>query len=1707
MGIQASRSRRHGNNSRKDSTGTIHYSRLRCEVLESRQLLSAGSQQLQLFSASPALFVENQGQWADASVRYMHQGDRVNVALTDSGPLGQLLQTEATGQNVSSTPPAVAWSSYLGGSDGDWGNAIAVDNAGNVYVTGGTSSSNWTYGGFDTTFNGSSDVFVAKLTPAGELVWSTYFGGSFTDYGTGIAIDGDSNVYLVGDTASAGWIGGGSSTSYNGGFDGFLLKLTSNGIPVWGTYLGGAYDDLMTGVVVDRTGAIYVTGETASPGWTGGGFDTTYNGATDAFVAKFTNGGSHVWSTYVGGSDTDYARGIAVDTLGNIYVAGETASFGWTTGGFDTTYNGGTDGFVAKLTPNGALSWSTYVGGANSDAALGIALDALGSAYVVGWTWSPGWTIGGFDAIYGGNGDGYLLKLASNGALAWSTYLGGTGYDHGWAVATSAVDEVYITGTSYSPGWTTDGFNTTYAGDGDAFLVSLSGSGAHLWSSYLGGNAHDQGRGVVAISNGSIYITGQSDSAGWTSGGHDTSYNGFTDAFVAKISRSDTNPPTPNPSTWATPPYAKGSTSIRMVATTATDPEGNGVEYYFRALTAGGHDSGWQDSPIYEDTGLSPNTTYNYQVKTRDKSPNRNEGEYSMSASCTPRVIIDLGTLGGQTSSAYAINNRGQIVGQAATTTGAQHAFLYTNGTMLDLGTLGGTESQAGDINERGQVVGGAKNASGHWRAFLYSNGTMIDLGTLGGTDSYANGINDRGQVVGWSYTDTGAQHAFLYTDGMMIDLGVLPGGGNSGANAINDKGEVVGGADTSSGAWHAFLYRNGAMIDLGTFGGDWSCAYEVNEGGQAVGYSDTQTGTARAFLYSDGTMNALGTLLGFSKSYAYGINTAGQVVGYSEKSDGTRHAFLYNNGTMTDLGTLGGTSSNAICINDRGQVVGSSQTASGAQRAFLVNWDIIPPMPNPSTWATPPYGTGSTSIRMVATTATDPEGNGVEYYFRALTAGGHDSGWQDSPIYEDTGLSPNTTYTYQVKTRDKSPNRNEGGYSVSRSATTQQAATKKIDVELVVTPTLRSSDTAAVLPQSISTVPRGAVFYVEVWVKNADGYARGIVGGYVDFSYNQAVVSAGAIGHGAIYKNATSGAATGGRVDDLGGIADPGVTDKGDDEWVRLGYVQFTALAEGSSNFTSAAGAGQFARVGEGAIPWGDVEFNVPPILVEIRQAVLPMLAIDDASVIEGDSGAKILNFTVSISGANALGASVNYATADATATAGSDYVAASGTLTWLPGDTAAKSISVTINGDTVFEPDETFFVNLSGAINATLGDGQAVGTIVNDEPAEVEIDLPGGKGTNAAVVFRQGNNLVVVNNRREVFNRPLDSFGGMIIRGVDNKSDSVTVDFTAGGPFAVPGEILFDGRSGAAADHLVLRGDADANTFLVRGDHGQLGELRVHWLGVERLTLDGGPGADTYQLFDLRLPITLIDRAGVDVLDFSSAASSVTIDLSASGGQAQRVFAPANTTRLALKGTFENVIGSPQADRIKGNSAANTIWGGPGDDVIWGNAGNDSLFGGQGNDWLYGGEGDDMLFGGPGDNVLLGGAGNDRLFGAGDGLLAALAEASGRNLLIGGTGRDELRGGDGEDILIGGATRYDGNAAALAAVMQEWTSRAPFEDRWLHLGVTGIPFGKTTISLKLRSTVPDDKAADTLFGGLSPDWFLGFGNDVVQDRTNEDR
>jgi hypothetical protein len=392
---------------------------------------------------------------------------------------------------LSSSGSTLAYSTYLGGSGGDEGYGIAIDSSGNAYVTGYTRSTDFpTKNPYQGTWDGHfEDAFVTKLSSSGEtLSYSTYLGGSSWDRGKGIAVDSSGNAYVTGRTSSSDFP---TQNPYQGtgagDYDTFITKLSSSGSTLsYSTYLGGSDEDNGFGIAVDSSGNAYVTGWTESTDFPAKNpYQGTYGGYIDAFITKLSSSGSTLsYSTYLGGSSIDYGEGIAVDSSGNAYVTGWTRSTDFPTQNpYQGTLGGsyGMDAFVTKLEFSEttlSLSYSTYLGGADSDRGNGIAVDNSGNAYVTGWTDSAGFpTKNPYQGAKASFQDAFITKLSSSGeTLSYSTYLGGSSDDYGNGIAVDSSGNAYVTGWTESTDFPTKNpYQGTYGGVySDAFVTKLS---------------------------------------------------------------------------------------------------------------------------------------------------------------------------------------------------------------------------------------------------------------------------------------------------------------------------------------------------------------------------------------------------------------------------------------------------------------------------------------------------------------------------------------------------------------------------------------------------------------------------------------------------------------------------------------------------------------------------------------------------------------------------------------------------------------------------------------------------------------------------------------------------------------------------------------------------------------------------------------------------------------------------------------------------------------------------------------------------------------------------------------------------------------------------------------------------------------------------------------------------------------------------------
>lgn len=422
---------------------------------------------------------------------------------------------------------------------------------------------------FDPSLDGSRDIYVVKLDSTGSnLIFATYIGGTSDENGFALDVDNSGNVYVTGGTRSTDFpvTAGAFDTTRNSTNDSFALKLDASGSSLqYATYLGGGNNDDGFAIMADNLGQAYVVGFTFSSDFptTAGAHDTAFNTTTctfgsltnncrDVFAVKLDATGSFLqYGTYIGGSGDDFTYRADLDASGNIYVMGMTDSSDFPTTGtaFDTTYNGGgTDAFVAKLDSTGSsLLYATYLGGTGLESSSpvigGIAVDNSGNAYVTGLTYSTDFPVtgGSYDTTHSGQQEPFVAKLNTSGsALIYSTFIGGSANDYGAAIAVDAAGNAYVTGQTSSGDLpiTSDAFQPV-ANSHDAYLIVLNDSGSAItYGSYLGGTDTEVGGSIVVDAGRNVFIAGATRSSNFpaTSNAFSQSYGGgYEDGFLAKI--------------------------------------------------------------------------------------------------------------------------------------------------------------------------------------------------------------------------------------------------------------------------------------------------------------------------------------------------------------------------------------------------------------------------------------------------------------------------------------------------------------------------------------------------------------------------------------------------------------------------------------------------------------------------------------------------------------------------------------------------------------------------------------------------------------------------------------------------------------------------------------------------------------------------------------------------------------------------------------------------------------------------------------------------------------------------------------------------------------------------------------------------------------------------------------------------------------------
>lgn len=468
--------------------------RLKFEGAETLQLLEDGSLKVStplgnIREQKPVSFAGDE----EVESSFMVEGVVVSFEVSEHSNVGEVLRID----------PILEWSLIYGGSSDEAGRDCEVDPSGNVLLVGHTKSgTNISSGGHQNTLNAFKDAFLVKFDNAGNRLWATYYGGEKDDDAYGCATDAMGNIFISGTTASQLAIAhNGHINTAPGWEDAFLVKFSSNGTRLWGTYRGASSSDYGYGCTSDGSN-VYLTGSS-------GGI----------FLTKYNSSGNILWNFSESGNLT-YSKsgyGCTTDADSNIYLAAYARSAQFSD-----------KAILFKLDSSGNQVWRKTFGGSWSNRAHDCAVDSMGNAYFVGTTWSPSGVSYGnaHQQNFGGNTDAFLVKYDSSGTMKWATYLGGSGSEFAYHCAIDSSQNIYLAGSSTSGNAISkNGYQPRYAGNRDAFLSKFSPNGSLIWSTYYG--THQEGEHTASCAVGlknEVYLAG-SRSAGTTF---------YDNAFLAK---------------------------------------------------------------------------------------------------------------------------------------------------------------------------------------------------------------------------------------------------------------------------------------------------------------------------------------------------------------------------------------------------------------------------------------------------------------------------------------------------------------------------------------------------------------------------------------------------------------------------------------------------------------------------------------------------------------------------------------------------------------------------------------------------------------------------------------------------------------------------------------------------------------------------------------------------------------------------------------------------------------------------------------------------------------------------------------------------------------------------------------------------------------------------------------------------------------------
>jgi hypothetical protein len=1149
--------------------------------------------------------------------------------------------------------PALVYGTYLGGAGNDRAEDVAVDASGNAYVVGVTTSPSFPasseQGGAVAIANSGPNVVVTKLISDGtSIAYTTVLAGDGEDRGFGIAVNPATGVaYIAGETNSANFPRlNAFQPDRSSGFDAFVARLNADGSLSYSSYFGGNATDSASDIALDpATGAVTIVGATNSE--SPAPFNTTaplgYKGGTDAFVARISAAPALSALRYLGGTNNEAARGVALDGAGNAYIVGETqsANFGATPGVIQNSLNNASlDAFVVKAGPANEIVYSTYLGGGAQDLAYAVAVNPGGEAYVVGETESTNFytTTNAFQPGRQGNDfDAFVAQLSADaGSVLYGSYLGGLSGDQANAVALDGEGSIYIAGETASTGTfpLLDPFPAAAGGFLDAFVVKVLPSGQRDYGSFLGGSGGRDAANGVAFSpaDNSVYVVGYSASNELYTAGATPPLQpnnaGGEDAFVAKLSQpivsigdAEVLEGTGAGTTLLSFPVTLSLTSTQALTLTYSTVDGS--------ATAG--------SDYTAATGAELSIPAGALTGTVDITITR-DTTYELSETLTLSATqVAGGTLapGSETSTGTILNDDipPSISGFAGTTQAEGNSGTTPFTFTVTLSEISGVDAVFSYLTE--DITATA--------ASDYLTATEILTITAGAiSTTFTVGVNgdalfENDEDFGVTLTpiaDITAAGSVLTATSTITNDDQAP------TIQIGDLAQNEGNSGSSD---FVFPLTISAVSGL-----DAVVDFELISGTATVSDSDFVDATGTITIPAGATTGALTvTVNGDTKLEAdETFFVSMSVVSGLEAVDSDLSA----TGTITndDLGP-------SFTIDDTGGLEGDSGTTP---LSFTVTLSEASGLP-----ATVFYETADGSA---TSSGAAPDFTGVTSTTLSIPAGAI-SGTFSIAVTGDTIFENDETFTVTL---------------------TAGPGTRADGSDLSATGTITNDDA----PPEIGVGPFSQ--------------AEGSGGGTTDFLVPLTISGTSELPITFAYTT-TDGTAS--DPDDYAGVEAQSVTlPAGASSGTLTVSVVADNVFEADETLSVTIGSPTNASI-----------LTATAAVTITNDDGAPTVAIGDFSQAEGNAGTSSFQVPLIISGTSELSITLAYTTTNGSATAGSDYSAATSTSVTIPAGATSGVLTVTVNGDTLFEADETLSLTIGSPTNASILTDTATVTITNDDLA----------------------------------------------------------------------------------------------------------------------------------------------------------------------------------------------------------------------------------------------------------------------------------------------------------------------------------------------------------------------------------------------------